>query len=250
MWHGKSVSVVIPALNEEEGVAGVIKDFLKTGVVDEVVIIDNRSTDRTAEIARKAGARIVPERRRGYGSAVQRALKEGACDYLVLCESDATFEAKDIFKLLAYADDFDYVQGTRTASTLIHTGANMGFFLKWGNWAVGKTLELLFRGPNLTDMGCGFRLIKREALRHIQPYFSVRGSHFAPEITTLVLLSKIRMVEIPLNYCKRKGTSKITGVLWRAVIVGLRMIGLILCYRLHGWFMWGSLPRRYVRKAT
>jgi len=99
---------------------------------------------------------------------------------------------------------------------------------------------MLFRGPSLTDMGCGLRLIKREALQRIQPYFSVAGSHFAPEMTVLVLLAGIKMVEIPVNYCERTGISKITGVMWRAILVGLQMIGLILRYRLQAWVC----PRR------
>ena len=250
MWRGQRISVVIPAFNEAEGVAGVVRGFLETGVVDEVVIADNNSTDRTAEEARRAGARVVTETTQGLGAAVQRALREGRHDYLVVCESDSTFLARDIFKLLAYADDFDYVQGTRTAPMLIHARANMGFFLKWGNWAVAKVLEVLFGAPSLTDMGCGFRLIKRDVFTHIAPYMTVTGSHINPEITILVLLAGVRMVEVPVNYRERVGTSKITGVMWRAILVGLDMIALMCRYRIRAWMRPRSLPSRLQEKRS
>ncbi len=244
MWQHKRLSVALPAYNEEQNIAHAVKDFLSVGVVDEVVVADNNSTDRTVEVASRAGARVIREMRQGYGFACQRALKEATGDLIVLAEPDGTFLGKDILKLLAYAEDFEFVLGTRTSRVFIWEGANMGLFLKWGNWAVAKLLQLLFNGPSLTDVGCTMRLIHRKALRKIQRRFSVGGSHFSPEMMVLGLLYNIPMVEVSLNYCSRIGESKITGQLSRAVRVGLAMIGLILRYRLTHWGFWRHRRRR------
>ena len=114
---------------------------------------------------------------------------------------------------------------------MIHEGANMGKFLKWGNWALAKMIEVLFNGPSLTDVGCTYRLIKRDALEKIKDKFTVGGSHFSPEMMILAIKSRIPMIEIPVNYKERKGSSKITGRKWAAFKLGLRMIKLILSYR-------------------
>lgn len=232
MWANKRVSVVLPAYNEAEHIAASVTDFFQTGYVDEVIVVDNNSTDATAAEVRKTDARLVFESRQGYGFACQRALREAVGELIVLSEPDGTFLARDVMKLLAYVEDFDVVVGTRTTSALIHEGANMGFFLKWGNWAVAKFLEFMFAGPSLTDVGCTMRLIHRRALERMQPYFTVGRSHFSPEMIVLALLLRLRVVEIPVNYCERRGQSKITGDLLRAVRVGLAMIGLIIRYRL------------------
>jgi len=231
MYKGKKVSVVMPAYNEEEYIAKAVKEFSSIPEVDEVIVVNNNSTDRTKELAIKAGAIVVDEEKQGYGYACQRALKEASGDLIILVEPDGTFSAHDIEKFLAYSNDFDFVIGSRTSKEMIHEGANMGKFLKWGNWALAKMIEVLFNGPSLTDVGCTYRLIKKDALEKIKDKFTVGGSHFSPEMMILAIKSLIPMIEIPVNYKERKGSSKITGRKWAAFKLGLRMIKLILSYR-------------------
>jgi hypothetical protein len=141
---------------------------------------------------------------------------------------------KDVLKLLAYADDFDLVLGTRTTRELIWHGANMGWQLRWGNWLVAKLLQVLFDGPSLSDCGCTLRLIRRSAADRLLPRFTVGGSHFLPEMVCLALLHRLRLIEVPVNYRGRVGTSKITGSMPTAVRVGAHMLGVILRYRVFG----------------
>jgi len=231
MYKNKKVSVVMPAYNEEENIYAAVKEFSSISEVDEIIVVNNNSTDNTKELAIKAGAIVVDELKQGYGYACRRGLEEASGDLIVLVEPDGTFSAHDIEKFLAYSNDFDFVIGTRTSKEMIYEGANMGKFLKWGNWVLAKLIEILFNGPSLTDVGCTYRLIKREALEKIKDKFTVGGSHFSPEMIILAIKSGISMVEIPVNYKKRKGVSKITGSKWSAFKLGLRMIGLILSYR-------------------
>jgi hypothetical protein len=134
-------------------------------------------------------------------------------------------------KLLAYSDDFDYVLGTRTTKELIWEGANMNFFLKWGNWAVGKMMEFLYNTTTLTDVGCTMRLIKRNIYEKIKPYFSIGTQHFGPELTLIVIKSGIKFIEIPVNYKPRVGKSSVTGSMKKAFVLGLKMIILITRYK-------------------
>lgn len=236
MWaDDKRVSVVFPAYNEAANIARAVRDFLAIPAVDEVVVVDNNSRDGTGDLARAAGARVVRESRQGYGYALQRGLREAAGDYIILAEPDGTFVAKDVVKLLAYADEFDMVMGTRTTRELIWDQANMGWFLRVGNWAVAKLLQVLFDGPSLSDCGCTLRLVRREALATIVDRLTVGGSHFLPEMVVLALLAGLRVIEVPVNYRGRVGESKITGSRLTALRVGSRMIGLILDYRLKSW---------------
>ena len=234
MWQGHRVSVVFPAYNEEAGIASAVQDFGSLDAVDEVVVVDNNSRDATAARAAAAGARVVREPRQGYGHALRRGLAEADGEYVVLAEPDGTFMGKDVLKLLAYADDFDLVLGTRTTRELIWHGANMGWQLRWGNWVVAKLLQVLFDGPSLSDCGCTLRLIRRSAAERLLPRFTVGGSHFLPEMVCLALLHGQRLVEVPVNYRDRVGESKITGSMPTTLRVGARMIALILRYRLFG----------------
>lgn len=231
---GHRVSVVLPAYNEAPGIAQAVRDFGEIEAVDEVLVIDNNSRDATAERAEGAGARVIHEPNQGYGNALRRGLAEAQGEYVVLAEPDGTFMGKDVLKLLAYADDFDLVLGTRTTRELIWHGANMGWQLRWGNWVVAKLLQVLFGGPSLSDCGCTLRLIRRGAADRLLPRFTVGASHFLPEMVCLGLLSGFRIIEVPVNYRNRVGQSKITGSMSTAVHVGAHMIGLILRYRLVG----------------
>jgi glycosyltransferase involved in cell wall biosynthesis len=230
--HGtKTVSVVFPAYNEEQYIRPAIEDFLIPEVVDEVLVVDNNSRDRTAEQAGATRARVITETRQGYGFALRRGLEEARGDIIILAEPDGTFVGRDVLKLLAYADDFDMVCGTRTTRELIWDQANMGWFLRVGNWSVAKLLQVLHGGPSLSDCGCTLRLTHRGAVERFRGELTVGGSHFLPEMVILALRKRLRVIEIPVNYRGRIGESKITGSFSGALGTGLRMIGLIVRYR-------------------
>jgi len=232
MYGSRTISVVLPAYNEEQYIRAAVEDFLSTGVVDEVVVVDNNSRDRTAEEAGRTPARIVRETAQGYGHALRRGLREASSDLIILAEPDGTFVGRDIVKLLAYADDFDMVCGTRTTRELIWEQANMGWFLRVGNWAVAKMVQVLYGGPSLTDCGCTMRLIHRTALARIADDLTVGGSHFLPEMVIVGLKRGLKVIEVPVNYRGRVGESKITGSLKGTLRTGTNMIRLILGRRL------------------
>jgi glycosyltransferase involved in cell wall biosynthesis len=231
--HGsKTVSIVFPAYNEAQYIRSAVEDFLIPDVVDEVVVVDNNSRDGTAEEARQTRARVVSETRQGYGYALQRGLREASGDIVIMAEPDGTFLGRDVLKLLAYADDFDMVCGTRTTRELVWDQANMGWFLRIGNWTVAKLIQFLYGGPSLSDCGCTLRLTHRAALERIRDDLTVGGSHFLPEMVILALKRRLRIIEVPVNYRGRVGESKITGNFKGTLRTGLRMIALILRYRL------------------
>ncbi len=232
MYGNKSVSVVLPAYNEEKYIRAAVEDFAHSGVVDEIVVVDNNSRDRTVEEAAMTTARVVHETAQGYGHALRRGLREATGDIIIMAEPDGTFIGRDVLKLLAYSEDFDMVCGTRTTRELVWEQANMGWFLRIGNWVVAKMLQLLHDGPSLSDCGCTLRLTHRKALQQIQDDLTVGGSHFLPEMVILGLRKRLAIIEVPVNYRGRVGVSKITGSMKGTLRTGFRMIGLILRYRL------------------
>jgi glycosyltransferase involved in cell wall biosynthesis len=230
--HGsKTVSVVLPAYNEAGYIRPAVDDFFVPDIVDEVVVVDNNSRDATAAEARQTRARVVQESRQGYGYALQRGIHEATGDIVILAEPDGTFIGRDILKLLAYADDFDMVCGTRTTRELVWDQANMGWFLRMGNWTVAKMIQFLYGGPSLSDCGCTLRLTHRAALDQIRGDLTVGGSHFLPEMVILALKRRLKVIEVPVNYRGRVGESKITGNLKGTLKTGFNMIGIILKYR-------------------
>ena len=138
MWNGKQVSVILMTYQEKNSIKAVIEGFEATGVVDEILVINNNAEPGTWEEVAETSARQVLETRQGYGWATRRGLEEATGDLMVLVEPDGTFLPRDVVKLLVYSDDCDAVFGTRTTRELIWRGANMGFALKWGNWGVGQ----------------------------------------------------------------------------------------------------------------
>jgi len=232
MWNGRTVSVILGTYRERDSIRAVIDGFFATGVVDEVLVVDNNAQEGTGDEVARTAARCVREPRQGYGWSYRRGLAEASGELLVLCEPDGTFLPGDVMKLLVYSDDCEAVFGTRTTRELIWRGANMGWFLKWGNWAVAKLVEALFNTSHLSDVGCTYRLLHRDLARQLAPRFTVGGSHFGPELMLLTITSGARLVEVPINYLPRVGTSSVTGDIGKTVRLGLRMIGFILRFRL------------------
>jgi glycosyltransferase involved in cell wall biosynthesis len=228
MYGAKTVSVVFPAYNEEPYIRKAIDDFSLDGIVDEILVVDNNSRDGTAAEAERARARVVRETAQGYGHALRRGIREATGDLVILAEPDGTFVGRDVLKLLAYSEDFDMVCGTRTTRELIWEQANMGWFLRIGNWSVAKMIQVLYGGPSLSDCGCTLRLAHRAALAAIQGELRVGGSHFLPEMVIAGLKHRLRIIEVPVNYRGRVGESKITGSLRGTLRTGFRMIALIL----------------------
>lgn len=231
MWADKRVSVVLPTYAERDSIRAVIEGFFATGVVDEVLVVNNNAQDGTVEEVEATDARMVFETRQGYGYACRRGLQEADGDLIVLAEPDGTFLPSDIQKLLVFSHECDAVFGTRTTRELIWQGANMDWFLRWGNWAVAKLIEALFNTSHLSDVGCTYRVYTRELAELVAERMTIGDNHAGPEMTLLAITSGARFVEIPVNYLPRVGVSSATGDLRTAISIGVRMIGLILDFR-------------------
>ncbi len=115
----------------------------------------------------------------------------------------------------------------------------MGLLLKWGNWFVAKLLEVLFNTGYLSDVGCTYRLIRRDALTRLLPTFRVTSNFFGPEMMVRGYRMKLRCVQIPVNYRERTGVSSVTGYLSKTIILGTQMIILIVAmrFRLEPWLL-------------
>jgi len=188
MWKDKRVSVIFPTYNEKDSIRAAVLDFFASGWVDEVVVVNNNAAPGTDEEVAGTGARLVHEARQGYGHAIWRGLEEAEGDLLIISEPDGTFSGNDVIKLLAFSDDVPVVFGTRTAREFVWEGANMGVFLKWGNYAVGKLMEFLFNTTFLSDVGCSMKLLSRGAYETVRPHFTIGGSAFGPQLMLLVIL--------------------------------------------------------------
>lgn len=237
MWQGQTVSVIFPTYNEKDSIYQAIQNFFESGYVDEILVVNNNAAAGTSEEVARTKAIEVIEPRQGYGYAIRCGLEKAKGDLIIISEPDGTFMGEDVLKLLAYANQFEVVLGSRTSKGLIWKGANMGVFLKWGNIFVAKMIEVLFFSPaQLTDAGCTMRLIRRGTLEKIKDRLQIGGSHFGPEIIIQTILNRIPFVEIPLNYRKRVGHSSVTGNPFKAFLLGCQMIILVLKMRLKSLF--------------
>jgi glycosyl transferase family 2 len=237
------VVVALTAYNDAEATAQDVKDFRRQPGVIRVLVIDNNSTDNTAELAAAAGATVIRETRQGYGYACIRGLAEGLkipnADVIVLCEGDGTFIAEDTAKFLAYIDDADLVVGNRVVKGLIDADSQMDYFFTWGNMAVAMLIRLRFwdgrhLGPaGLTDVGCTFRAIRRPALERILPDLLVGGNHFSPHMLMVAVASDLSVIEIPIRLRRRVGQSKgASQSFGKGLQVGLVMIWHIITFNL------------------
>lgn len=208
MFRNRTVSLVVPAYNEEATIRQVVDEFRQEPHLDEIVVVDNNCKDRTAEYARAAGARVVVEPRPGYGAALLGGMNAATGDILVLVEADGSFRARDVEKLLVYLDDADMVMGTRTTRQMLEQGANMRSILRWGNVFMAKFLQLLWlrpHEPRFTDVGCTFRALHRRTFEKIRPRLTQTGPAFSPEMMCAALQERCRIIEIPVTYANRIG---------------------------------------------
>jgi hypothetical protein len=233
----RHVVVALTAYNDEKSIGPAVADFVSHPLVKRVIVVDNNSRDRTSEAALEAGARVVVEKEPGYGRCVYRCFKEALSEdgeLIVLCEGDMTFRAADIDKLLAYIDHADVVNGTRIVEQLRDYSTQLSTFMYYGNFFVGKLLELKHLGRGtFTDVGTTYKLLRRDSLVRLMPRLNPAvNMEFNAHFLDTALGSGERLVECPITFHPRVGVSKGGNVNnGRATKVGLRMI-LGLCF---GW---------------
>src|SRR6058998_308300 len=217
-----SVSVIIPALDEEEPIAGVVRECFATSLPNEVIVVDNGSTDRTAERAREVGARVVTAPR-GYGRACAAGIRalSPECDIVVFLDGDGS----DVPALMNQLVDpvahgtHDFVIGSRTRGQ--REPGSMNFQQVLSGRTVGALLRLLY-GVRYTDMS-PFRAIRRDALAKLNMREHTYGWNL--EMQMKAARAGLRILEIPVNHRRRAGgVSKVSGTLRGTFVAGARII--------------------------
>jgi len=210
MYKKKLISVVIPCYNEEAGIARVLKDM--PGIVDEVVVVDNNCTDKTAFVASNMGAKVVSEPRPGYGRAYKTGLTEAKGDIIVTMDGDATYPTFAIPYLLhiLFEDDLDLISARRIP---IEVTKNMNNFQRFiGNIVLTGVVWILFF-QKIRDSQSGMWVFRREVLPRIN--MTQDGMAFSEELKIEAFMHKdIRAREVPIQfkYLARVGDSKLS--LW------------------------------------
>ncbi|MDH5279952.1 MAG: glycosyltransferase family 2 protein [Thermoleophilia bacterium] len=214
------ISVVVPCLNEEAAVGNVVEQALegirRSGRSGEVVVVDNGSTDSSAEVATDHGARVVVEPRHGYGSAYLAGLAAAQGDYIVMGDADETYPMDELAPFVDRLEQGDdLVIGSRFKGT-IHGNA-MPFLNRFvGNPILTGMLNVLF-GVKVSDAHCGMRAVRRDALPVLDLHST--GMEFASEMVFKAYRRGLRVSEVPIDYYPRIGESKLNrfGDAWRHV---------------------------------
>lgn len=204
------VSVVIPCLDEEASIAGCVHDahaaLQAAGLVGEVVVVDNGSTDRSAERAREAGARVVSESRRGYGSAYLAGFAASDGTLIVMGDGDGTYDFAEIPAFVArLRDGADLVVGDRMDN--IDPGAMPWLHRRVGNPALSRMLNAFF-DTGVRDAHCGMRAVRRDALDRLG--LQTLGMEFASEMVVRAGRGGLVIAELPITYRARVGESKLS----------------------------------------
>jgi glycosyltransferase involved in cell wall biosynthesis len=205
------VSVVIPCLNEAENIESCVRAALEAivrmGVHGEVVVADNNSEDDSAQLAERAGARVVVERRRGYGSAYLAGFAASRGRYIVMADADLTYDFKEIPRFVAELEaGAELVMGDRMDN--IQPGAMPWLHQYIGNPILTGLLNLFFR-TGINDAHCGMRALRRDVLPRLD--LRTTGMEFASEMVIRASKENLRIAEFPIEYHPRGGESKLSS---------------------------------------
>ncbi|PIP67995.1 MAG: UDP-glucose--dolichyl-phosphate glucosyltransferase [Candidatus Omnitrophica bacterium CG_4_9_14_0_2_um_filter_42_8] len=226
MFRNNKVSVLMPAYNEEKSIAKVISGIPKQ-IVDEIIVIDNGSTDNTAALAVQNGARLVREQRRGYGVCCLRGIEAiSDTDIIVILDSDYSDYPQQINRLIEpiAAGEADFVIGSRVLGRLEDGALTPQQY--WGNKLAVFMIHRLF-GYRFTDMG-PFRAIRYESLKKLDMQDKDFG--WNAEMQIKAVKSGLKIKEVPVDYRKRIGDSKISGTISGTIKAGTKIIFTIFKY--------------------
>src|SRR5918993_5020645 len=205
------VSVVIPCLNEEENIEACVRAAREAlddaGIAGEVIVADNASEDRSAELAAAGGARVVHEPRRGYGSAYLAGFAAARGRYIVMGDADLTYDFNEIPRFVEKLDDgAELVMGDRMDN--IHPGAMPWLHRYVGNPILTGVLNVFFR-TGVSDAHCGMRALRRDVLPQLD--LRTTGMEFASEMVIRAAKEKLDIREFPIEYHPRGGDSKLSS---------------------------------------
>jgi glycosyltransferase involved in cell wall biosynthesis len=224
-----TVAVIIPALNEAGNIYSLVAEVLATAPV-KVIVVDNGSTDATAEQARAAGAKVIHEPRRGYGYACAAgvaAAAAGNADILVFLDGDYSSLPRELPAILApiLADEADLVLGSRYRGH-IASGA-MPLHQRFGNWLVARLMNRLY-GLAITDLG-PYRAIRYPLLKSLDMREMTYG--WPTEMMTKAARRGGRIIEVPVSFHKRRmGRSKVSGTVRGTILATWYILGVTLRY--------------------
>lgn len=216
------VGVVIPAHNEEDSIALVL-DAIPQEFISSVVMVDNNSTDRTAEIAREKGAVVLHEKLRGYGRVVQTGLrhfKDHPVDIVVFLDGDYSDYPEEMGRLIEPIVNQGYDMVLSTRLNPLYDKNSLSPHVIYGNKLVVFLTNLLF-GTQYTDLG-PFRAIRYDALELLGMEDNNYG--WTVEMQAKACLHKLKVLEVPFRYRARIGTSKISGTIKGSVLAGSKML--------------------------
>lgn len=220
------VTVIIPTRNEAQAIGRVLGD-IPSGLVNEVIVVDNCSSDETATIAARMGARVISEARRGYGQACLTGLaKANAPDVVVFLDGDYSDRPAELPLLLAPITDgrADICIGSRLAGARA-TGA-LPWHSAFGNWLAARLINRLY-GLKITDLG-PFRATRAEVLRAVELQETTYG--WAVELILKGAILGFRIAEVPVSYYPRIGKSKISGTVKGTIGAAWFILSLIVRY--------------------
>ena len=228
----ENIHVIIPAFNEEDSIVKVVQEIPK--YVQEVVVVDNASTDKTATRAKNAGATVLSQPEKGYGNACLKGLeylgkKETPPDIVVFLDGDYSDYPEDMTALLRpiQEEGLDLVIGARD-KTLREPGS-MTPQQVFGN-ALATTLMRLLYGGRFTDLG-PFRAIRYSRLLDLNMQDQTYG--WTVEMQLKALRHKLAYTEVPVRYKKRIGVSKVSGTVKGTIFAGVKILGWIFRHAIH-----------------
>lgn len=237
MYNGKLISVVFATYKEKDSVREVIENFFTaTPFVDEIIVVNNNAEQGTTEEVQKTKARMIYEKKQGYGYAFQRGIEEARGDYVFLCEPDGTYVGSDVERFLIYAKTggFKIVLGSRTGQNTPLSGADMGLLRKFANVFEAKTMEVLFNTNALTDVGCTYKLFTKGAIKELSHLWRVHNSLFATELVLLAISRNIHFIEIPVTFKKRIGVSTFVSTFPKQAKWAIKIYAFIWAF----WLKW------------
>ena len=225
----KRIKVIIPAYNEEKSIIKVIQDI--PSVVDEIIIVDNNSSDQTAKNAQQAGAKVLTEIKKGYGNACLKGIsyvksQTHQTDIIVFLDGDFSDYPEELTKLIApiINDNIDFVIGARVSE--FREKGSMTRPQIFGNWLATTLMSLLFNSK-FTDLG-PFRAIKYHKLLALKMEDKTYG--WTVEMQLKALKNNYSYLEIPVKYRNRIGVSKVSGTIKGAIFAGVNILYWIFKY--------------------